>query len=94
MTKNVFNDLGFSPEESEDLRMRVKLIDGILQIVKAHGYSQKELQTILKQPQSEISYLLNGKISRFSSEKLLKFLNKLDAKVTVEISIPKHKVAG
>ncbi|MFW7382301.1 MAG: helix-turn-helix domain-containing protein [Oligoflexus sp.] len=93
MRNSVFEDLGFSEEKAKDLAIRTELIDGIIGIVKKHDYSQKELQELLKQPQSEVSYLLNGKVSRFSSEKLLRFLNRLNAKVEIKIKAPRARIA-
>lgn len=93
MKKNVFEQIGFEKGLSEELVIRTVLIDDVLKIVKKHNYSSKELQSILGQPQPEISYLLNGKISRFSSEKLIKFLNALGAKVEVNIKMPRKKIA-
>jgi predicted XRE-type DNA-binding protein len=37
----------------------------------------------IKQP--EVSHLLNGHFSRFTTEKLLDFLRRLDRKVTIQI---------
>jgi predicted XRE-type DNA-binding protein len=93
MSKNVFEQIGFEKGQSEELILRTLLINDILKIVNKHTYSSKELQLILEQPQPEISYLLNGKISRFSSEKLIKFLNILGAKVEVNVKMPKAKIA-
>ena len=93
MSKNVFADLGFNEDESKDLELKVKLIDGICQIIDQHQYSQKELQIILGQKQPEISYLLHGKISRFSSDKLISFLTKLNGDIEIKIKIPKRRIA-
>ena len=93
MKKNIFEELGFAKDQSEELILRTTLIDGILRVVAKHKYSSKELQKILGQAQPEISYLLNGKIARFSSEKLIKFLNCLQAKVEVNIKMPRNKIA-
>ena len=89
----VFEDLGFNKEKSQELVIRTQLIDDILEIVKKHTYSQKELMAILGQKQPEISYLLNGKISKFSSEKLLKFLYQLDASVSIKVKPSRKRIA-
>lgn len=93
MNKNIFKQIGFDEGLSEELVLRSLLVDDVSRIVKRHSYSSKELQLILGQPQPEISYLLNGKISRFSSEKLFKFLNALGAKVEIRVKIPEKKIA-
>lgn len=91
--KNVFEQIGFETGLSEDLALRTILINDLSKIVKKYNYSSKELQMILGQSQPEISYLMNGKISRFSSEKLIKFINALGAKVEVNIKMPRKKIA-
>ena len=92
MSKSVFEDLGFSKQKSKDLELRTVLIDGILKTVEKHSYSSKDIQKILAQPQSEISYLLSGKISRFSSDKLIKFLGLLQVKVDIKVKIPRKRI--
>jgi hypothetical protein len=39
--------------------------------------------------QSEVSHLLNGHFSRYTTDKLLDFLKRLDRKVTIRISAHK-----
>jgi predicted XRE-type DNA-binding protein len=36
--------------------------------------------------QSDVSHLMNGHFSRFTTDKLLDFLKRLDQKVTIQIS--------
>ena len=50
------------------------------------GRSQKEAAKLLGVKQPEISALMRAKFSRFSQERLIGFLNKLDRKVTIQIS--------
>ena len=45
---------------------------------------QPELDRILF-PQPEVSHLMNGHFSRFTTDKLLDFLKRLDRKVTIQI---------
>jgi predicted XRE-type DNA-binding protein len=75
MGKNVFEDLGFSPEEAATLKIKADLHT---KIVKCAGrYTQHELQTILRTTQPRISDLLRGKMSKFSLEMLLIYAQKL-----------------
>ena len=90
---SVFEDLGFDKEKSQELALRSQLIGKLVEIVERHSYSQRELMAILGQKQPEVSYLLNGKVSKFSSEKLIKFLHKLDADVSIKVKLPRKKVA-
>jgi predicted XRE-type DNA-binding protein len=69
MTRNVLEDLRFSPEEAATLKIKTDLHS---KIVKCAGrYTQNELQRILSTSQPRVSDLLHGKISKFSLEILL-----------------------
>jgi predicted XRE-type DNA-binding protein len=79
---NVFDDLGFSPEQAIALKFKAELYQAILKYAKK--YSQKELQVILDEPQPRVSELLNGKIANKSVDKLLYYAGRLgiEAKAT------------
>jgi predicted XRE-type DNA-binding protein len=61
------------------------LLDEIQGIAKTRGLSQKDLTETIGLGQSHVSELLRGKLSRFSTEKLISILEKLGA--TVEIKV-------
>jgi predicted XRE-type DNA-binding protein len=46
---------------------------------------QREIAELLGVKQPEVSHLMNGHFSRFSTEKLLDYLRRLDQHVTIEI---------
>jgi predicted XRE-type DNA-binding protein len=72
---SVLDDLGFSPEQATALKFKAELYQAILKVAK--NYSQKELQTILGEPQPRVSELLNGKIANKSVDKLLYYAGRL-----------------
>ena len=79
---NVFADLGL--KDSESLLMRAELGHHIL---KSRGLKkQKDVQDVLDIGQTEVSHLMNARYHRFSEARLMAFLNKLDRKVTVQVS--------
>jgi predicted XRE-type DNA-binding protein len=79
---NVFADLGL--KDSESLFMRAELGH---QILKSRGLKkQKDVQAVLDIGQTEVSHLMNARYHRFSEARLMVFLNKLDRKVTVQVS--------
>jgi predicted XRE-type DNA-binding protein len=49
-----------------------------------------EMAKLLGVKQAEVSHLLNGHFSRFTTDKLLDFLNRMDQKVTIQISPHKN----
>jgi len=85
---NIFADLGL--KDADELLTRAKLGHTVRMILEKRGLKQKEISELLKINQSEVSKLMNGKYHLFSEGRLFGFLNKLDQKVTVQIS-PRQK---
>ena len=81
---NVFADLGL--ENADELYTRAALGIEVVKIIKGRGYAQKEAAKILGIKQPEISALMCARFQRFSQERLVGFLNRLDQKVTFRIS--------
>lgn len=80
---NVFADLGL--EDAEELFARAKLGFHVYQLLKAKDLKQREAATLLGVKQPEVSHLMNGHFSRFTVDKLLDFLKRLDQKVTIQV---------
>lgn len=81
----VFEQIGFSPAESAELVRKSHLLDEIQDIVKDKRYTHKDLIQLTGLGQSHVSELLNGKISRFSTEKLIVILENLGASVEIRV---------
>lgn len=84
---NIYADLGL--DDAEELQTRSQIGFHIYKILKEKKLSQKEISSLLGIKQPEVSHLVNGHFSRFTTDKLLDFLKKLDRKVTIQIS--EHK---
>lgn len=82
---NVLDDIGLAPEVAEVSKLKLEIHNEIIKRVKAHAYTQKDLQNLFRQQQPTISTLLAGKISRFSIEMLLFYLSKLGASAKLRI---------
>jgi len=82
MGKNLFEDLGFSPEEAAALKLKADLHSKVVK--SAVHYSQKQLQTILDEPQPRVSDLLRGKMSKFSLEMLVIYAEKLGLRTEIK----------
>ena len=85
---NVFVDLGF--EDADELFARAQLGFHVNKILKDRGLKQREIANILGMAQPDVSHLMNGHFSRFTTDKLLDFFKKLDRKVTIQISAHKQ----
>ena len=84
---NVFADLGL--EDADELFARAKLGFHVYELLKDRKLKQREIAALLGIKQPEVSHLMNGHFSRFTTDKLLDFLKRLDRKVTIRIS--QHK---
>jgi len=81
---NVFADLGL--DDADELYTRAALGAQVVNIIKDQGYTQAEMSKLLGIKQPEVSALMCAKFHRFSQERLIGFLNKLDLKVIIQIS--------
>src|SRR5437762_816148 len=84
---NVFADLGL--QDSDELFARAQLGFHVYRILFGMKLKQHEIAPLLGIPQPEVSHLMNGHFSRFTTDKLLEFLKRLDRKVTIRISAHK-----
>lgn len=81
---NVFADLGL--EDADELYARSQIGFYVHSILKDRKLKQREIASLLGVKQPEVSHLMNGHFSRFTTDKLLEFLKRLDRKVTIRIS--------
>ncbi len=85
---NVFVDLGF--ENASERTLRVQLAMRLNHLMASQGLTQAEAARIFGIPQPHVSELVNFKLNRFSSERLMRFLTLLDVDVEIVIR-PKAK---
>ena len=71
-TGNVFEDLGFTSEEAEILRLKTDLHIEIMKAVKKQKFTPRQLEKVLDVSQPHVSVLLSGKIEKMSTDKLAK----------------------
>lgn len=82
-TGNVFADLGFA--DSDERRLRVQLAMQLNELIAARPLTQAQVAALFGIPQPHVSELRNYKLTRFSSERLLRFLTQLDRDVQIVI---------
>jgi predicted XRE-type DNA-binding protein len=80
---NVFADLDLT--DADELYTRAQIGFAVYKILKARKLKQREIPGLLEIPQPEVSHLMNGHFSRFTTDTLLDFLERLDRKVTIRI---------
>ena len=83
---NVFWDLGYpNPEEA---LAKSELAGEIHQVIKSRKLTQKQAAEIMGIAQPKVSDIVRGKLSKFSIDRLLRFLRLLGR--DIEIRIKKH----
>jgi predicted XRE-type DNA-binding protein len=90
---NVFTDLGFSPAEARNLRMRSQMMTALRKFIEKEGLTQAEAARRLKVTQPRISDLTRGKISRFSLDALVNLLTYAGLEADFRIKAAPRRVA-
>ncbi|MEX0999740.1 MAG: helix-turn-helix transcriptional regulator [Thermodesulfobacteriota bacterium] len=83
-TVNIFADLRLG--DAKELHARSQIGFHVYNILEDKNLKQMEIAKLLGIKQPEASHLMNGHFSRFTTDKLLDFLKRLDRKVTIQIS--------
>ncbi len=89
---NVFRDLGFSPEEAANLKLRADLMIELGRRIDARGLTQKQAAKLLGVSQPRVSDLVRGKINLFSIDMLISMLSRVGVQVRLALH-PNTRVA-
>ncbi|MBX9691611.1 MAG: helix-turn-helix domain-containing protein [Cyanobacteria bacterium] len=78
---NVWIELGFTEEEANELDIRSNLLATLRGVIQqrmsTEGETQSQVARILGTDQAKVSKILKGKLSEFSTDRLILFLNRL-----------------
>jgi predicted XRE-type DNA-binding protein len=85
-SNNIFEDLGFEPEEALNLKIRADLMLNIKRFIQTKGWSQKQAALFFGETQPRISDLINGDIERFSIDKLVMMLAHAGMDIHLEVN--------
>jgi predicted XRE-type DNA-binding protein len=80
---NIFEDLGLSNPEERLAKADVALV--ICDVIRERGLTQTQAAEILGVRQPDVSDLMRGRLSRFSMERLERFLTAFDLDVRIQI---------
>lgn len=84
---NVFADLGL---EDADMELaKAELAYTIRSYIRERGLNQTQAAELLGTDQAKVSAIMNGKVSSYTYDRLVRFLNKLNCDVTIVIAPPK-----
>ena len=75
--KNIFEEIGFSSSESLSLLRKSELFDEVKSLIANLETTQAKVAKLLDISQPRVSDIAKGKISAFSIEMLLEFLERL-----------------
>lgn len=81
---NVYADLGL--EDADELLTRSQIGFLVFRILEDRKLKQREIADVLGMKQPDVSHLMNGHFSRFTTDKLLDFLKRLNQKVAIQVS--------
>jgi predicted XRE-type DNA-binding protein len=84
-TGSIFDDLGLSETESENLKIRAGLMRAIEKYIVDHGLTQAAAAKLMGVYQPRISDLLQGKIDKFTIDMLVNMLSKAHVSVSLVI---------
>jgi predicted XRE-type DNA-binding protein len=87
-TESAFHALGLP--DADDLVLRADLMRKIGEIIAARGLTQTQAGQHMHMDQPRVSALLQGKIGKFSTDRLLKALSDLGQDVEVRITPARH----
>ena len=82
-TGNVFADLDFANPEEELLK--AKLVREIRAIIKRRKLTQTKAAAMLGLKQPDVSALVTGRVGKFSIDRLVRCLNRMDYRVDVVV---------
>ena len=86
---NIFADLGL-PDADETLA-KADLDRQIVRLIKHHNWTQAQAAQALGIDQPKVSALMRGRLTGFSTDRLIRFLNDLDQEVEITV---RPKVPG
>ncbi|MBF0166890.1 MAG: XRE family transcriptional regulator [Alphaproteobacteria bacterium] len=82
---NVFADLGFDAEESQNLKLRAELMSRIETAVAKTGLTQQAAARLLGITQPRLNALMKGKIGDFSLDALVVLMSRIGLQVTMKV---------
>lgn len=72
--KNVWESSAKSSQEAKSLQLRAQIMIVIRQLIRKNGWNQSEAAKQLGISQPRVSFIINGQVSKFTTDKLLGLL--------------------
>lgn len=88
---NIFEAIVDDPAEAADLEFRADMVLVLRNYFKAQEWTTADIMQALDIPQPRVSELTSGKVSKFSADKLIRFLAKIGYQIKPSMKIKKDK---
>ena len=82
-SSNVFKDLGLA--DADERKLKVQLAMRVNELIDGKGYTQAQVAELFGLAQPHVSELVNYRLNRFSSERLMHFMTLLERDVQIVI---------
>ena len=83
---NVFEDLGFNPQEASKLKIKAQLMCQISDWIKDKQLKQEEASQLLHVTRPRVSDIMRGKAGKFTIDALVDMLERTGKHVTVQVN--------
>ncbi|HIJ24694.1 MAG TPA: XRE family transcriptional regulator [Gammaproteobacteria bacterium] len=83
---NIFEDLGFDPQEAAKLKIKAQLMCLISEWIKERHLKQEEASHLLHVTRPRISDVMRGKSGKFTIDALVDMIERTGKHVTVQVS--------
>ena len=83
---NIFEDLGFNPQEAAKLKIKAQLMCQISEWIKEKQLKQEDASHLLHVTRPRVSDIMRGKSGKFTIDALIDMLERTGKHVTVHVS--------
>jgi len=83
---NIFEDLGFEPQEASKLKIKAQLMCQISEWIKSEQLKQEDASKILHVTRPRVSDVLRGKSGKFTIDALVDMLERIGKHATVQVN--------
>ena len=83
---NVFADIGFDESEAANLKIRAELMISLEKLVEKRKLKQKDAAVLFGISRPAVSDLVNGKVAKFSIDKLVTMLERSGKSVKIQVA--------
>lgn len=90
---NIFEDIGFEPEEAANLKIRSRLMIAVEHLIGDEGLTQQQAAERLGTTQPRVSDLVRGKVDQFTIDSLVNMLSHAGVPVPVDRRDPNRSPA-